>query len=91
MMAASGVNWAKLKTRQRLEKCWQTDLHWSLYPASLREVSMAFPFYLVNMHCTSTILLLHDTAAGISNYIYLISEVSCDHVTTGMRTSGKST
>lgn len=90
MMAASGESWAKLKeTRQRLQKCWQTDLDWSLYPASLREVSMAFPFYLVNMHCSSTILLLHDTAVGIRNYTLLFSEVSVIMLLQGCEQVGK--
>jgi hypothetical protein len=38
-MATTGESWAKLKeTRQRLEKCWQIDINWSLYPATLKEV-----------------------------------------------------
>ena len=32
-------SWTKLKeTRVRLEKSWEIDLDWSLYPASLKEV-----------------------------------------------------
>ncbi len=38
-MATTGDSWAKLKeTRQRLEKCWEVDINWSLYPSSLKEV-----------------------------------------------------
>ena len=32
-------SWAKLKeTRLRLEKGWEVDIDWSLYPHALREV-----------------------------------------------------
>ena len=36
VMAAGPDAWRKMKeTRERLEKCWETDLDWSLYPESL--------------------------------------------------------
>ena len=32
-------SWAKLKeTRLRLEKAWETDINWNLYPPALKEV-----------------------------------------------------
>lgn len=38
---ASPISWKKLKeTRQRLHKCWKVDLDWSIFPASLKDVSV---------------------------------------------------
>lgn len=38
-MATTPESWNKLKeTRQRLEKCWDVDIDWNLYPQNLKEV-----------------------------------------------------
>ena len=45
-MAWTPDNWAKLKaTRQRLEKCWDIDIDWSLYPEQLKEVTKTWDNY----------------------------------------------
>jgi len=42
-MAAGADAWEKLKeTRSRLQKCWNTDIAWSLYPKTLKEVRYLF-------------------------------------------------
>ena len=39
-MASNLDSWVKVKeTRKRLEKCWDIDIDWSLYPGALKEVS----------------------------------------------------
>ena len=38
-MASSGDSWEKLKeTRHRLEKCWEMDFDWTLYPDIIKKV-----------------------------------------------------
>ena len=45
-MAVSPETWSKMKeTRHRLENCWKIDLNWSLYPETLKQVSMHAFFY----------------------------------------------
>lgn len=37
---ATPESWSKLKdTRKRLQKCWDMDLDWSLFPEALKAVS----------------------------------------------------
>lgn len=49
-MAVSPETWSKMKeTRHRLENCWKMDLNWSLYPETLKQVSMQFFLVLLKV------------------------------------------
>lgn len=37
-MATASAGDRKKDTRQRLEKCWEVDVNWNLYPSHLKEV-----------------------------------------------------
>jgi hypothetical protein len=44
-------SWAKLReTRKRLEKCWELDLDWSLYPQSLKKVTDVYYNIIHDLH-----------------------------------------
>ena len=73
-MATSPDTWAKMKdTRHKLEKCWETNLDWSLYPESIKEVSIFY--YNGGGHCFfSFIIMLILSAMSTENrciaYVY---------------------
>ena len=49
-MAVTPETWSKMKeTGQRLENCWKMDLNWSLYPESLKQVSIHVFFLIVSL------------------------------------------
>lgn len=39
-------------TRQRLEKCWEVDVNWNLYPRHLKEVCFVIATYIVALSST---------------------------------------